>query len=70
MFCYVMLEGFPPLDTGRKLNVHKTPRTSSERLMYVQFTSYAQEVHSIILKGCITELRSTRIVLSLLETST
>ena len=29
-----------PLDTGRKLNVHKTfRRTSSERLMYVQFTS-------------------------------
>ena len=28
----------PTLDTGRKLNVHKTFRTSSERLMYVQFT--------------------------------
>ena len=28
-----------PVDTGRKLNVHKTSRTSSERLMYVQFTS-------------------------------
>ena len=27
------------VDTGRKLNVHKTPKTSSERLMYVQFTS-------------------------------
>ena len=26
-----------PVDTGRKLNVHKT---SSERLMYVQFTFY------------------------------
>ena len=33
-----------PLDTGRKLNVHKTSRTSSERLMYVQFMSYVQEV--------------------------
>ena len=28
-----------PVDTGRKLNVHKTFRTSSERLMYVQFMS-------------------------------
>ena len=31
-----------PVDTGRKLNVHKTSRrrrTSSERLMYVQLTS-------------------------------
>ena len=28
-----------PVDTGRKLNVDKTSRTSSERLMYVQFTS-------------------------------
>ena len=27
-----------PVDTGRKLIVHKTSRTSSERLMYVQFT--------------------------------
>ena len=33
-----------PLDTGRKLNVHKTSRTSSERLMYVQFTSCVQGV--------------------------
>ena len=34
-----------PLDTGRKLNVHdvqKTTRMSSERLMYVQFTSCVQ----------------------------
>ena len=30
---------FDPADTGRKLNVHKTFRASSERLMYVQFTS-------------------------------
>ena len=30
---------FIPVDTGRKLNVHKTSWTSSERLMYVQFTS-------------------------------
>ena len=28
-----------PLDTGRKLNVQKMSRTSSERLMYAQFTS-------------------------------
>ena len=28
-----------PLDARRKLNVHKTSRTSSKRLMYVQFTS-------------------------------
>ena len=28
-----------PVDTGRKLNVHKTSRTSSERLKYAQFTS-------------------------------
>ena len=28
-----------PVDTGHKLNVHKTYRTSSARLMYVQFTS-------------------------------
>ena len=28
-----------PGNTGRKINVHKTSRTSSERLMYVQFTS-------------------------------
>ena len=28
-----------PVDTVRKLNVNKMPRTSSERLMYVQFTS-------------------------------
>ena len=30
------------LDIGSKLNAHKTPRTSSERLMYVQFTSCVQ----------------------------
>ena len=30
---------FFPVDTGRKLNVHKTSRTSFERLLYVQFTS-------------------------------
>ena len=30
-----------PLDTGRKLNVHNTSRTSFERLMYVLFTSCA-----------------------------
>ena len=28
------------VDTGRKLNVHKTSRTSSERLLYVHFTSF------------------------------
>ena len=30
---------YNPVDTGRKLNVFGTSRTSSERLMYVQFTS-------------------------------
>ena len=29
-------------DKGHKLNVHKTSLTSSERLMYVQFTSCVQ----------------------------
>ena len=41
-----------PLDTGRKLNVHKTFRrrpASSERLMYVQFTSCIQGVLNIYL---------------------
>ena len=28
-----------PVDTGCKFNAHKTSRASSERLMYVQFTS-------------------------------
>ena len=28
-----------PVDTGRKLNVPKASWTSSERLMYIQFTS-------------------------------
>ena len=28
-----------PVDTGRKLKVHKTSWTSSKRVMYVQFTS-------------------------------
>ena len=32
-----------PVDTGRKLNVHKTFKTSSEGLMYVQFTSCVYE---------------------------
>ena len=31
--------GRDPVDTERKLNVRKTPWTSSERLIYVQFTS-------------------------------
>ena len=30
------------LDTERKLNVHKTSRTSSENLMHVRFTSCVQ----------------------------
>ena len=33
-----------PVDTGCKLNVHKTSRTSSESLMYVQFTSCVYRV--------------------------
>ena len=32
------------LDKKLKLNVHETSWTSSEHLMYVQFTSYAQDV--------------------------
>ena len=31
-----------PVDTESKLNVHKTSRTSSERLMYVQFRDRRQ----------------------------
>ena len=33
-----------PADTGRKLKVHKTSKTSSERFMYVQFTSCVYRV--------------------------
>ena len=36
---FIMFFTIHAVDTGRKLNVHKTFRTSSERLMYVQFTS-------------------------------
>ena len=36
---YVSFLVINPVDTWRKLNVHKTSWTSSERLMYVQFTS-------------------------------
>ena len=36
-FC-ICVSNVIPVDTGRKLNVHKTFSTSSERLMYVQFT--------------------------------
>ena len=36
-----------PVDTGRKLNVHKTSRTSSERLIYVKFTSCVYWVMNI-----------------------
>ena len=32
------------LDTGKKLNVYKTSRTSFERLLYVQFTFCVQDV--------------------------
>ena len=42
----IMSESVSPVDTGRKLNVHKTPRTSSERLMYVQLTSCVYWVHA------------------------
>ena len=38
-----------PVNTGRKLNVHKTFSTSSERLMYVQFTSC---VYGKLLEQC------------------
>ena len=36
-----------PLGTGRKLNVHKTFRTSSKRLMYFQHTSCVQGVIAV-----------------------
>ena len=36
---YYLKAALNPVDTGRTLNVHGTSRTSSERLMYVQFTS-------------------------------
>ena len=36
------------LGTGRKLNVHKISRTSSERLMLVQFRSCVYRVVDII----------------------
>ena len=44
IFCAVPFSVYDqiPVDTGRKLNVHnvqKMSRTSSERLMYAQFTS-------------------------------
>ena len=37
-----------PLGTGRKLNVHKISRTSSERLMLVQFRFCVYRVVDII----------------------
>ena len=37
-----------PVDTGRKLNVHKTSWTSSERLMYVKITSYICGVSNVL----------------------
>ena len=42
------------VDTGRKLNVHKTFRRRSERLMYVQFTScgYGVNITKIYLEPC------------------
>ena len=43
-FSFDLKTGTFPVDTGRKLNVHKTSRTSSERLMQVQFTSYVERV--------------------------
>ena len=42
------LSDYYPVDTGRKLNVHKTSWTSSERLMYVQFTSCVYGVVVIV----------------------
>ena len=47
VFCYNLetanLKYHNPVGTGRKLNVHKTSKTSSERLMYIQFTSCVYE---------------------------
>ena len=52
-----------PVETGRKLNVHKTSRTSSERFMCVQFTSCLYGVTS--LRGVINSSR----VIDFLQTS-
>ena len=42
VFCYICI--YSPLDTGSKLNVHKTFRRLQERLMYVQLPSCVQGV--------------------------
>ena len=39
-----------PVSTERQLNVHKAFKTSSERLMYIQFTSCAYEVVKLCYK--------------------
>ena len=39
-FCWKTL----PLDTGRKLNVHRTFKRRPECIMYVQYASFAQGV--------------------------
>ena len=43
-----------PVDTERKLNVHKTFRRRPERLMYVQFTScvYGEVSLYVPMNGC------------------
>ena len=38
-----LLTFFDNLDTVRKLNLHKTPRTSSECLVYIQFCPISKE---------------------------
>ena len=42
--CFSKAEASSPLDTGSKLNVHKTFRRRSGRLMYVQFTPSVYEI--------------------------
>ena len=48
-----------PLDTGRKLNVHKTFRRRPERLMYVQFTSCVYWEKHIVLINFAEYLRKS-----------
>ena len=52
-----------PADTGRKLNGHKTSRTTSERLMYLQFTSCVYGVHGIEIDGILNLDNLSRTVL-------
>ena len=50
-----------PVDTGRKLNVHKTFRRCPGRLMYVQFASYVYGVSFLRIRA--NFIRATRLTL-------